>query len=251
MKRNLKALGLSLFVLFALNAIAASTAFAIVDTFTSETKTTVVTGSSTTPIEFSIPKTNTKIKCWTNTFSGTLSKPEAGEMTLRPTHFGTEKEASSKNCEIGGAPVEARINGCDYKFSGSTTGEEEGKVVAPLQIECPEGKRIELVLSFGCIFKIPAQVPTAGGLTYENGIANEKGDISTKLQVTGITYESPAVACFGLSGVKEGDNMVITGSVTISGYKDECGEGECPFVPKGGQEADAYTDGAQVGIEVI
>jgi hypothetical protein len=250
MTRNLKVLGPVLFAILVLNAMVASVASGT-DLFTSETKTTVVTGSSTTPIEFSIPKTNTKIKCWTTTLSGTLSESAASELTLHPTHSGTEKEPTSKSCELApGIPIEFKMHGCDYKFPGATLAEEEEKHAAMLHIECPVGEEIEVLLPLGCTLRIPAQTPTAGGMTYKNKTSSEKGVVFVELKATGVTYTSTGTACLGLGMTSEGDSLMISGSWTLSGYKDECSEGECPFVPKGGQEADAYTDSAQVGIEV-
>jgi hypothetical protein len=236
MTRNLKRLGLGLLAILAVNAVMGATAASAAPLFTSEAKETVVTGSTTTPIEFRITNTNTKVKCWTNKFASTFKESEVFEATVSATYFGTEKEPNSQNCELAGGAVQVSMNGCDYKWFRPTGGEEEGQPVGPIEIVCPEGNEIEVSM-FGCVMKIHPQTPTAGGLIYENGTVNKKDDISVKLKLTGLTYTMVGAICIGF-GSKEGDNLDVFGSVTLLGYEDT-----------GEPTGDEFKEGAQVGIK--
>ncbi len=204
---------------------------------------------------FKITSPSFELRCATQNFTGTVTENGVKEVTLRATYYGTETEPSNEKCDSSFGKMTVTMNGCDYVLSGNTLGLGEGSD-ATVWIQCPPGKAIQLLYTpepkVFCKIFLAAQTPTSGGATYTNGIENEKKDVTVKLTATGITYSTEGSLCALAGLAKEGSNGDYTGTVTATGYTDLCGEveGGCPFAPKEGKEADEYTYGTPVSIEV-
>ncbi len=116
------------------------------------------------------------------------------------------------------------MNGCHYRLTGSTTGEDPPVVGkdATVWIECPVGQVIKITSNVGPVISIGSQTPTKGGVTYTN-LPNHPGgaSVTVKTTVTGITYScAPAFAC-GLGGIPtHGNDADYNGHVIVTGYED-------------------------------
>jgi hypothetical protein len=257
MIRNLKRLGVAMVAVVALSAMAASSASAV-DHFTAAKETAVLTGLSKVG-RFFITKTNggilAEVKCTTGKFKATIANSPIVATTFA-TYEGTlEKTPHTTHCTASGAGLTKAtvdMNGCDYELTGETTGkykEKEG-VDATVSIKCPENAEIRLTTGAGCDLLLPKQTSTEGGVIYTNGTDEyEPGktvkDVTVTATVTGLTYTSTGAFC-GIGGIPaEANNGHYTDTVTVTGYEDLCGAGECPI------NGDEYKDSATpINIEV-
>jgi hypothetical protein len=241
MTRNLKALGVALVAVFAMAAMAASAASAVqVDHFTSLEAKTIVTGVSHDN-KFTVTP-STSFECTTSKFYGTFLNG-ATEATAEPVYEGIKNETPHTNpkCTASIGQVTVHMNGCDYNLTATTSNEHptgSGKFDAPVWIICPVGQEITITGPLGCVIHVHAQTPTSGGVTYTN-LPNHavKKAIQINVTVTGITFT--ATNCIGLPA--EGNDADYTGSVIVTGYKDN-NANTLLTTP--------VTEGPQTGIEV-
>jgi hypothetical protein len=222
MIHNLKALGLALFAVLALGALAASSASAV-DTFTSTGASETVSGTSTNGV-FKITngagEALVSVECTTATFDGTVTKGTA-HANFTATYTGTlNTTPHSTHCSSSLGEMQVTMEGCTYDVTGTTTGTDAGGTDATVSLTCPVGKVVVIHFpEFGITFTIHEQTPTSGGFTYTNTTLppNNKKVIDVKATVTGTTYTcEPAFLC-ELGGVPaEGNNADYTGDVTVS-----------------------------------
>ena len=213
MIRNLKALGLALVAVFALSAMAASSASAV-DKVTTGVSPAVLTGVSelgqfkiTTPGE-------PNVRCTTSKYNVKVASG-ASEITIEPTYEGTlgvTPHAHHCNLSFAGAnEATVDLNGCDYDLKGETTGSDNG-TDATVSVTCPAGQEITITTNVGCTFHIPPQTPTSGGAT----TTNKSGKVEVKVTSTGITYTTSGAFC-ALGGLPaEGNNADYTDTVLMS-----------------------------------
>jgi hypothetical protein len=235
MIRNLKALGLALVAVFALSALAASSASAV-DKFTAAKSPVVITGTSHNN-KFTITNPDVGFECTTSSFSATYTSG-ATEITVDATYTGTILQTSGthEHCTATSPATKATVSmeGCDYDLTGNTTGLDNGKTDATVWVTCPTGKEIKIVTNAGCTIRVPSQTPTEGGVVY----TNEAGKVKVDVTATGVTYTSEGPLC-SLGGIpSEANNSDYTGDVVVSGFEDNGGTTE-PF-----------TEGAAVNVEV-
>jgi hypothetical protein len=235
MSRNLKALGLALVAVFALSALAASSASAI-DKFTTGS-TAVVTGTSHDNV-FRTTSPVFEATCTTSSFSGTVGFG-ATEITIDATYTGTINQTSGthEHCTATtpASKTTVSMEGCDYDLTGSTTGSDGGKTDATVWVTCPAGKEIKMTTNSGCNFKVPGQTSTSGGVTYVN---EPGGKVKAVMTSTGVTYTTEGALCALAGFPSEGNNADYIGTVVLSGFQDNGGNTE-PF-----------TEGNAVVIEV-
>jgi hypothetical protein len=242
MARNSKALGILMGAAFAMATVAPSVASAE-DMFTSAIQPTVITADGNDNI-FKVTNPEFKIHCQTTRFGGTITEKAVKSITILPTYFGTKKAPNGQACEASIGTMTFESNGCSYVLSGETTGKDDAGSDATVSLVCPPGKEMQLTAPANCVIGIPSQTPTAGGVTYTNGINGGKGDITIHLTITGITYTTNLGGCFLPS---EGNNIDYTGTITVTGYEDTCKAEECPF---GSPVKDEFKEGAVTDIEV-
>jgi hypothetical protein len=106
MTRNLKVLGLTLIVAFAMSAVVASSASAL--HFTSEAETTELKGEQTETLKFTFLGGTLPTECTTATFSGIISASTVTQATVAPVY---------KGCAVLGEVVPWDMNSCDYLFT--------------------------------------------------------------------------------------------------------------------------------------
>jgi hypothetical protein len=151
------------------------------------------------------------------------------DITANAEYEGTPEEEPphSEHCESSVGTVIVDMNGCDYLLTGETNRTHDEKATAEVHIECEnEGEEIETTGSSGCDIDIPAQTPTAGGVTYtQSEDAEGTKTITVDAHVTGITYTSTGFACV-LAGISsEANNLDYAGTVEITGHEEnEAGE---------------------------
>jgi hypothetical protein len=211
MTRNLKALGLALGAVFALSAMAASSASAI-DTFTGPAGNVPITGLSHDN-KFEITGSGTRVECTTAHFTSTVTS-SSSNLTVNATYTGRINETphDPQECTISGGSATVHMKTCDYDLTGKTTGSDLG-TDAPVWITCTGTDEITITTSFGATLKIPGQTPTSGGVIY----INQAGKIQVKDTVTGITYTCESAFLCGLAGIPtEGNNADYTGTLIAS-----------------------------------
>jgi hypothetical protein len=245
MTRNLKSLGLALVAVFAMSAVAASSASAVAsDHFTTTKPSAFLTGVSHDN-EYHVTG-GPAFTCTTSKFTGTVLN-NATEMTIDPEYGGKFNHTPHntagtdfRECNGAGGDVTVDMNGCHYDLTGNTTGLDAGFVDATVWITCPAGQAIRITqLGTGVTFTIPAQTPTVGGVTYTN-LPNHSGGkaVTVKATATGITYScAPAFPCFINGAGTHGNDSDYIGTVTVTGYEDIDG------LPT------PITEGAQIPIE--
>ena len=219
MIRNLKALGLALAAVFAMSAVAASSASAVDHFTTPEGVATILTGTSENNV-FKITSPAVEFKCKTSRFKATVvSQPTVA--TVKPIYEGTPGATDTGHCFATVVEkVTVDMNGCDYDLSGETTGKDLEKVDATVSITCPVGKEIELTSPL-CNTFVHEQTPTEGGVTYDNEKElNGKKDVKVTVTATGVTWKAEDSFACTLGGLKEGSNADYTGNVTITGFKE-------------------------------
>jgi hypothetical protein len=219
MTRNLKALGLALFAMCALGAVAASAASAAIttDVFRSEQASTVVTAEGLTTYSPKI-KPNLKQECL-GTYTGTVKDKETS-VTFTP---------SFENCKPAGTVVDT--NGCNYIIYGETTDTLNTDGVtkekhAPVTIECPANKHIEITSA--CNITITSDSNIAAdkldGITFDTEGMGPTRDLKLTVTVDGITYDTPdSLGCTAAGLPREGSDMTFTGSITAKGFVDTGG----------------------------
>ena len=219
MTRNLKALGVALAAVFAMSAVAASSAMAVDHFTTPGGIATILTGISEDNV-FKITSPNAEFQCKTSRYKATVvSQPTVA--TVEPVYEGTVGKTDTGHCTASiGEKLTIDMNGCDYDFTGETTGKDKEKTDATASVTCPVGKEIETTNPLCNIF-IHEQTPTEGGVTYTNEAeSNNKKDIKVTMTLTGLTWKAEDSFACTLGGFKEGSNFDLTGSITFTAYKE-------------------------------
>jgi hypothetical protein len=253
MTRNLKTLGLALVAVFAMSAIAASTALAANDQFTTTKTTAWLTGTSHDNL-YEITGAKQDFTCTTSQFTGTF-KNKSTEVTVLATYTGLVNETphnTEHKCSASIGTIKIDMNHCHYILTGFTDKEDpkaSGKFDAKIWITCPEDpatkkeKEITITGAGTCTIQIPSQTPTEGGVVYEN-LPLHTGGAAVKVTatVTGITYTSTP-AC-GLLGIKaEANDTDYKGTVIVTGYEDD------PVKNPDTKELTKPIEGPQIPIE--
>jgi hypothetical protein len=227
MTRNLKALGLALIAVFALGAMAASTASAeTLDHFTSNSlneKTTITGTQEGTEAEnvFALKSVESLgVHCENSkvNFHGTITGNSATEVKVHPTYGGCTSA-------LGTATV--TTTGCNYILKGTTDkyfntkGVEEGKD-ATVSIECEAGKSISLATG-GCtlFFAGGTLNQTLLGVKYTTDPTNAKA-ITVDVTVDKIHYTTNGAFACSLAGIPStGTDGFLTEKVTVEAYEDD------------------------------
>lgn len=201
MIRDLKALGLMLFVGLALGAVPASAAAA---QFTSGSDSTTLMAKTLTTLRFLSGEE--EWACKELSLDGASLGTAQGEVTAEPTFGSCITTAPG----VGTAEAKLDTNGCHLLL----TAEKE------IHIICPEGKQIEvtekILGSFRKCLDIHAQTPTTSSVDYINKTneATGKMDIEVVSTVQGITYEKTGSCAFGAT---EENDWEFIGTFTLTG----------------------------------
>jgi hypothetical protein len=131
----------------------------------------------------------------------------SGSLTLAPQYEG---------CSWAGIAATISMNGCTYKFNaGETVEGKETKVKGTMDIVCPAGKEMVLVLNGGtCTIRIAAQT-SLNSVILET--AGAPADVSLVFNVTGIKYvvENGAIPCPNSPANGTYTNGSLAGSETL------------------------------------
>ena len=141
MIRNLKALGLALFAILAMGALAAASAsaqegevFATNAVYPVHLTGEDVTATAGDPTP-ALTGSDEVIECSESTYTGNLTTVSK-RITIIPTY---------NKCSSGASPVTVTMNGCDYEFHHATTvvGNTDAWAVTA-DLKCPVGKVVEI-----------------------------------------------------------------------------------------------------------
>jgi len=177
MSRNLKALGLALVAVLAMNALTAAGASAEAFKFKAEkTPTTLVGKQHGAPDIFTVDTQS--VSCNEATYTGTVTGTEVTELTVTPTY--------SECIAFGLFNIPIDTNGCQYKSTVDTKvgASFEGKV----DIVCPAGQVIKITAP-GCTVTVGSQ-NGLGSITYTNVGSGATREITMDVNINkGIAYE--------------------------------------------------------------
>jgi hypothetical protein len=194
-----KALGLALFALLAMSAVAASSASAGFKTGADHAN---LKTSASAMQKFAFTAGGTSVECTTlKTDKGTINSAttKTTTVTVEPTY---------SNCETFlGAATSINTNGCHYLFhspEGSTTGTTD--------IVCPEGKTMVYTVGSICRYTIGSQ-NNLGVLHFSNVGTGNTEEIEIEPTVTGITSTRTTNDFFCPAG---GNTGTCTGNWTIT-----------------------------------
>jgi len=168
-------MGIALLLALAVSAIAAPPATAAKFFVASEQEHTVISGAQLGTASFSFDAG--KVECKGLTYSGTTSLSLVTEMTVSP---------QLKECEAAfGKEVAVGMNGCSYRLYATTI--EGATYSGKMDIECPEGKKIEIE-TLGCTVTLPAQ-SALSSLTFSNEGKETTREVIVSFNVSGLKYE--------------------------------------------------------------
>jgi hypothetical protein len=195
--KSLKMLGSVLVGVFAMSAVVASAASAVVE-FKAESSPTVLTGESpsrvhqglwisglSSPAEFKTESNPTELTgsqegsdvftlqggtatCTKVTYEGAMTGTETEEFEVEPTYSGCTA--------FGFVNVPIHANGCKFKFTANQT----------MHIVCPTGKAFE-VTAPGCTNTIGSQTPTGPNtIEYTNIGSGSTMEVTIDMSLTGL-----------------------------------------------------------------
>ncbi|MGC1852151.1 MAG: hypothetical protein WA687_06905 [Solirubrobacterales bacterium] len=226
--RNLRQLGLCLLAALALSAAMAPAASAANDKFYSSWEPTVITAHNEADFNLTLNASKFKFKCKEATLAGTFFEKVATEITTYPTF---------DQCD--GRPFEP--NECVIRLTGTTVEEKD----PPIEIGCPALKAMYFIHEM-CNIRIEPQ--TVRGVTYTNTEENLEGKqwktMTMKMTITELEYEKQAnvpLGCLGLGGSGVAKDGTITGSYTVTAFKD---------ASEGVENGDEFKENGSVHIEV-
>jgi hypothetical protein len=169
------------------------------------------------------------VSCEEVSLRGTTEGAETAQLTLVPGYEG---------CTSLGGKATVLAGDCAYLLGGETA---EGH--AQLQLECAEGKALELeVVEAGITMSIAPQSAEAG-VHYENSEAEGAEAIALATTARGLEYTCEGALCFLLPNGGEGSDGTYDGEELLEGFADYGTPQEDPRTPSGtkeGERADVW-----------
>ncbi|HEX9967731.1 MAG TPA: hypothetical protein VGB06_07280 [Solirubrobacterales bacterium] len=164
--------------------------------------------SGTDRTEFKL-STVAAYQCEESSYAGTLSGSAATttqQVTLTPTYSKCVRTLEGED-----EKVEVKTNGCYFIAKMGYGGNE---FLSTAELNCPTGKKIEIISGF-CTIKIIPQLVT--GLDYKNVTQLGKNAVTAELAVKGIAMEVHAGICVFAASTSSTAGE-LTGSIPVSGY---------------------------------
>jgi hypothetical protein len=237
MTRNLKALGLALFAVFALSAMAATTASAAQEevSLTPAEYPATITGTVDPITEATTHYFETsggvKLECEQVAFDATIKEKGVGDtnVTVTPTYAKCKSTA--------GNLATVTMEGCDYVFHGGETDGAGGFKNGTVDLVCPTGVTGPVIHVYVSATSEAEELCTLTVWNFTNktgntavNVAGSPNDVTMTTNVTGINVtRHGSVACG-----KATQTAIYKGGTTLKAFKD----------PKAGEE------GAQIGLTV-
>jgi hypothetical protein len=198
MTRNLKALGMALIAVFAMSAVAVSSA-AAAEYHSSATPTTL-SGTQVATNKFHVPGAGT-VECSGANFPGTVTGKTVKEIRVTPEYSGC--------VAFGFATTDVITKECHFLFTEPTAA---GAIFqASVHVECTGTNKIKVTPTFFgasvCTVEIGSQTPS-GVVDFENK------ESESHVLVTSTTTKISHTAGCGASAAADGE---YTGSVTEKG----------------------------------
>ena len=239
MIRNLKALGIALFAVFALGATMASAASASLKIFDSTRANTVLTGTSDTGEGGNqvFIRSGVEIKCthaeFEGTATGTETSPGSGVFSTATIQLFAAYTTPTCSGPLGSeVHVDFTTNHCKYDFTGTVSK------TATAELQCDAGSAGALITPtvFGsslCTITVKPQA-TGGHVVIDNITDTGHKAITATATASAITStRTGSSAC----GPEHNATATYTGNATLTGYVDE------------GDTTPPFSHGAQIDIE--
>lgn len=232
MIRSFKEIGVALVVLLAVNAAAASPAWAVAE-LNPEVAPAVLRGvnNSQEKLELNLQGNSEKFKivCQFIAVEGKVTTKTVTQVTLTP---------EPSWCQVGVNKLTPKINGCKYVWKMTAA------LTAKLDIAgCTTGKVIEFA-TFGCTITIPEQMGLSH-VVFQN-VAWMPNYLFIKQAITGLTYTQDGMLCPASNGTTKTDGE-LTGQQSLQAsvwIKDTTGQS-----PITGHQFTYYEWGSWVGLQ--
>ena len=204
MNRKFKILGLILVVLGSTSLSASATAAE----FHSEAAHTILSGGQPAESNDVITFRAGTVTCNSRTYAGTAASATSSELTVTPAisecnAFGF---VNAKVDVPGGNVPAGAGGGCDYRFTPSTASSQ-------LHVVCGAGEFITTT-AFNCYVKWGSQTLT--GVSYANSGSGSSRDVTTSINITGLTYTQESKSFPGCTNGTFSDGK-WSGAVTAFG----------------------------------
>jgi len=217
MIRKLKALGLALFAVLAMSAVAASASQAA-GVFTWESGTQILkaesdeeAGGGTATGKQVFTTQSGSVECDTVEGQAAVSGTEATEITSQSISYHNHGKTTCTG--PGGTSPTIEFGNCDYKFTAGQTIDEM-QTTGSAHIECTSGTIV--INAPLCQIKVKAQKPTGGHVIYHT-ITAAKNYVTMEATVSEI--HSVAQGFFCEKGTTT--NGQYKGNVIVKGYKSD------------------------------
>jgi len=213
MTRNLKVLGLALLAVFAMSAVAVSSASAHKLSIAGGAANVDITATGTGAV-FGVKSGALEVKCKKEAFSSTTVANSATTITIAPKY----EECTA--APFGASPVD--VNGCTFVLHGNTTsspGTTAGttKTDMPADLVCPANQSITITAP-GCTIHVDPQI-NLHGVGFTNGGSGTTADINVVSTVDNIHYTTAGGFVCSLGGLSTtGNDSFLTGTATANGY---------------------------------
>ncbi len=200
MRHNFKTLGITLLASFAVSSAAASAASATPQ-FHSEAGNTTLTGSQGAIEANVLTMDFGAMKCGIATFTGKMVAATSTTLALKPKY---------EKCKTAGITTDVTENECAYVFH---LGENTETLEAKMDLQCPDGKQLEIHAGF-CTIKVP---PQAGlqQVTFTNEGEGSTRRIIADLSISGFQYVEHNPPC--AADTLETENGAYSGEITLGG----------------------------------
>ena len=214
MTRNLKALGLALIAVFAMSALAVSSASAATGNFTLEEAGTL-TGDQLGANHFFETGSGLTLTCTSSHFDGVGTQPASSNTaTIKPTYSGCTTKVS-----IFTFPATIDFTSCDYTFYGTESDvaigcESEGDTI---DIKIYQNHTNHTAGTTLCELKVPAQtINNEGAVTYTNTSGSPK-DIDVTASKAEFSMTRTGSSLCGA----ENQTGKYTGNATVTAFDEE------------------------------
>jgi hypothetical protein len=189
MTRNLKALALVPFAVFAIGALAAPAAQATGEKFHCEAERCVLTGTTEEGTTHQMSTGTVTSKCHVS-FQATTNASTVESLTLIPSY--SECGATGGNSGTGTGGEGTSPGHCSFVLTSTTTNG-----TAPVHIECATGSKMSFEMPGICTLTIGEQTPE-GGVHYANAAPGDS-TFTMELSLSGIaiTKSGPFCSVFG------------------------------------------------------
>lgn len=218
--RKLKTIGVAMIAVFAMSAVAASSASAVLPDFHSEVETTWIVGTQHVRTALGTPAGT--VKCGAAATDATVTQADITGTKIAASNFTKDELSLTPTCNNAtafGQAATVAFNGCTFEINTPTT-----LVTGDAWLKCPAGQTVTVNVPAGnCSIHINEQgsttTPIPGDLDYKAEGATTTRDVTATSTLKEIKYTvtGPGSIC-GTIGAHA--DATYTGAFTIKGFSN-------------------------------